>query len=66
MQQEEQNFQYYNDLDSRLGLVENWKDEMELNISNKLLEQFTHRINKNLSVHLPAVDKIVKDYEAFI
>lgn len=38
----------YNDLDHRLNNVENWKQNMSVDMINKLLDQFAHRINMNL------------------
>ena len=56
----------YKKLELRLAILEAWKDEMSAEIINRLLDQFTAKINKNLSVYMPRVDKMICDYERFL
>jgi hypothetical protein len=49
----------------RLSAIETWRDDMRAEIVSRLLEQFTEKINMNLSTYFPKVARIISDYDQF-
>ena len=55
-----------NKLNIRILVLENWREEMSVEIINRLLDQFTQKINKDMAIYLPKVNKMIMDYEKFL
>ena len=66
MADDHEDFLNYNELEDRINILESWKLEMQSEIINRLLDQFANKINKDLRRYLPAVGKLVTDYDYFI
>ena len=54
-----------NDLGLKVNNLEMWRDDMKAEVVNRLLTQFTEKINLNLEQHLPKVGKVIYDYDKF-
>ena len=57
--QNEEDHQLLQNLEGRLSVVENWKEEMSVEMVNRLVSQITDRLNKNLVMYLPKVGKMI-------
>ena len=55
-----------NKMNIRVLVLENWREEMSVEIINRLLDQFTQKINKDMAIYLPKVNKMIVDYEKFL
>jgi hypothetical protein len=50
-------------MESRMTIVENWKEAMQVKIVVRLMEQVCDRINMNVSMHLPVVGKYITEFD---
>jgi len=48
-------------IDVRLSVIESWKEEMQVEMVSRLLEQIATRLDMNLNMYLPTVAIIGKD-----
>ena len=48
-------------LETRLNVIESWKEEMQVEMVSRLLEQIATRLDMNLNMYLPTVAIIGKD-----
>ena len=53
-------FQY--DMEQRMTKVEHWKEAMQVEMVERLMEQVCNRINLNPMAHLPKVGKLMMDH----
>jgi len=49
------------DFANRLSSLENWKEDMQVELVTRLLEQIATRMDMNLNLYLPKVATIGKD-----
>jgi hypothetical protein len=48
----------------RITVLENWKEEMQVEMVNRLLDQVTDRLNKDIDFHLPRIGRLCHEFEA--
>jgi hypothetical protein len=47
------------DIESRMSLLENWKEQMQVTMVMRLMEQVCNRINLNPAQHIPKLGKLI-------
>ena len=48
----------------RFTVLENWKEEMQVEMVNQLLDQVMNRLNLNIDFYLPKIGKLLTNFEA--
>jgi hypothetical protein len=49
--------------EKRLTVVENWKENMQVEMVNRLTDQVANKFNMDMHRHLPKVAELMRDYD---